>query len=196
MPGRQERLLTHSEMMQAVHNRDANFDGRFFTCVRTTGIFCFPSCPARKPKPESVLFVSSREEALRLGFRPCKRCHSDLAGGQREYERNLVRGIAQRVDQSLGTVQSAELAAATGFSLSHLNRILRRNVDMSLDQLIRQRRVERAARMLQQTDRPVLEIALAVGFSSLSAFYTVFQRHFRQAPGSYRQRIKEEVNVE
>ncbi len=196
MPGRQQRLLTHSEMMQAVYNRDASFDERFFTCVRTTGIFCFPSCPARKPKHESVLFVPSREEALRLGFRPCKRCRSDLVGGQLEYERNLALEVTERIDQSLGTVKSAELAETVGFSLTHLNRILRRNTDLSLEQLIRRRRVERAAEMLLGTDQPVLEIALEVGFNSPSAFYDAFQRQFQQTPGSYRQHTKEEANIE
>lgn len=196
MPVRRERLLTHSQMMQAVYDRDASFDGRFFTCVRTTGIFCFPSCPARKPKPESVLFVPSREEALRLGFRPCKRCHSDLVGGQLEYERNLVLEVTERIDQSLGTVKAVGLAEAIGFSLTHLNRILRRNTHLSLEQLIRRRRVERAAEMLLGTGRPVLDIALEVGFSSLSAFYDAFQQHFQQAPGSYRQHIKEETSIE
>lgn len=195
MSGKQPGL-TDAEMLRAVYERDASYDGRFFTCVRTTGIFCFPSCPSRKPKPESVQFVVGREEALALGFRPCRRCHSDLAGGQREYEHNLVLAVTERVDQSLGTARSAELAAAVGFSLTHLNRMLLRNTGLSLEQLIRQRRVERAAELLLGSELPVLEIALAVGFTSASAFYAAFRRHFQLAPTAYRHRTEEEASIE
>ena len=61
----------------AVLSRDANADGTFFLSVRTTGIYCRPSCPARRPKPENVRFHATREDAERAGFRACKRCKPD-----------------------------------------------------------------------------------------------------------------------
>ncbi len=70
--------MTEEEKWNAVISNDENYDGVFFCCVKSTGIFCRPSCKSKVPKRENILFADTQEEALRLGFRPCKRCRSDL----------------------------------------------------------------------------------------------------------------------
>src|SRR5262245_33905031 len=70
------------EMRRAARNRDSSYDGVFFTCVRTTGIFCRPSCPARTPLPQNCEYVATAAEALRRGYRPCKRCRPLEADGR------------------------------------------------------------------------------------------------------------------
>ncbi len=78
--------MTKQEMWEAVKNSDANYDGLFFYGVKTTGIFCRPSCQSKVPKQENILYFRSSEEARKAGFRPCKRCRSDLLEYQPMHE--------------------------------------------------------------------------------------------------------------
>src|SRR3954471_354971 len=82
--------LSREEMWAAFVARDPRYDGRFVTGVRTTGIFCRPTCTCRKPRPERVEYFASRRAAERAGYRPCKRCRPELQGGSREADRRLV----------------------------------------------------------------------------------------------------------
>src|SRR4051812_14642261 len=96
---------------KAVVARDPSADGRFFYSVKTTGVYCFPSCAARLAKPENVRFHGTREEAEQAGFRPCKRCKPDQGGGKR---RRAAREIRFSIGEStLGLV----LVAASGDGL-------------------------------------------------------------------------------
>lgn len=90
-----------SSRWQAVIDRDQQADGAFFTCVHSTGIYCRPTCPARRPNRENVSFVTTREEALRAGFRPCKRCTPDdeTSFPQRQ-ARLIARACGARLEQS------------------------------------------------------------------------------------------------
>lgn len=179
--------LTREEMLEAMFRSDTAYDGQFFTCVRTTGIFCFPSCPARKPKPESVHFVRTREEALQLGFRPCKRCHSDLDGGKMEYEQGIVDRVQALVDQHLPTITSTDLAQQVGYSASYLGRLFRQRTEQSLDGYIRYCRITWAAELLRSTEQSILDVAETVGYHNVSSFYAAFQQHYGVAPGAYRE---------
>src|SRR6476661_1041780 len=82
--------LSPEAMWTAFHRGDPRYDGRFVTAVRTTGIFCRPSCTCRKPRRENVLFYSSPAHAARAGYRPCKRCRPELRGGPGEADRVLA----------------------------------------------------------------------------------------------------------
>src|SRR5436190_20761562 len=87
-------LPSQSEMYQAVRRRDPEFDGVFFTAVKTTGIFCRPTCTARTPNPESVEFFPSPRDAMLAGYRPCKRCRPmDMLGKPPEWVRRLTQVI-------------------------------------------------------------------------------------------------------
>ena len=77
--------MTEPEMWEAVQRSDASYDGLFFYAVKTTGIFCRPSCKSKPPKRENLCYFASGEEARAAGFRPCKRCRSDLLEYQQEY---------------------------------------------------------------------------------------------------------------
>src|SRR3954469_16375657 len=82
-----------SEMERAVTDSDAGYDGIFFVAVRTTGIFCRPTCPARKPLPRNVEYFVTAKEALAAGYRPCKRCHPMRLGAQPEWLNCLLAEI-------------------------------------------------------------------------------------------------------
>jgi methylphosphotriester-DNA--protein-cysteine methyltransferase len=182
--------LTADEMKRAVYAFDRAYDGRFFFAVTSTGIFCFPSCPARRPRPEHLRLFITREAALAAGFRPCKRCCSDLDGGRRAYEADLIARVDARLGASLETATPVALAAHVGLSTPYLLRLWQRVTGTSLPEAIRRRRVERAALLLATTDLPVLDVGLAVGFASQSAFYAACLRMLGEPPAQYRARCR------
>src|SRR5687767_6413762 len=93
--------LTEREMTAAWRKRDAGFDGVFFFGVRTTGIFCRPSCPSR-PKAEHLEFFKSAGKAIRAGYRPCKRCQPELANGEPpEWVAGLMARVAESPDERI-----------------------------------------------------------------------------------------------
>ena len=178
--------LSEAEMAQAVYRSDRAYDGVFFFGVTTTGIFCFPSCPARKPRREHIVFFRTREEALAGGFRPCRRCRPDLEQGRYSYERDLVERVKGIVDRDLESASVRGVADAVALDPHYLMRLFRRVTGGTIGDYIRRRRTERAAEILKASRSTVFDVALSVGFSSTSAFYEAFRRTVGVAPGQYR----------
>lgn len=180
--------LSRSEMLQAVYARDAAYDGTFFFAVVSTGVFCFPSCRSRKPRPENVRFFFSPQEALAAGFRPCKRCRPDLPRGRRTEEAELLVKIATLIREQDGTIDVASLARRVSFSPHYLERLFRRLTGSSLHSYIMRYRAQRAVRLLWETDLPITDIAELTGFRSLSGFYDFFLRTVGSTPAAFRQK--------
>lgn len=171
-------------MVDAYMAGDARFDGRFFTCVHTTGIYCYPSCRARKPKPENVSFVATVEEAQRLGFRACKRCKpnqpivdpADLAS-------TILRSIWEHPERFADTTDLQRLVGKKSSALAEFTRMHAQRAPL---QLLNDARIAAAKRLLLGTNRSVGEIALEVGFESQSTFYEQFAKLVGMAPITYR----------
>src|SRR5579864_2685366 len=106
----------------AFMRRDRSWDGRVIGAVHTTGVYCKPSCPARRPKRENVTFYSSSAEAKAAGFRPCLRCKPDEVGRDREAIALAVKLIEQAEEAPV----LAELAGAVGYAPHHFQRIFKR----------------------------------------------------------------------
>lgn len=166
---------------QAVLQADPAQDGRFFFAVKTTGIFCYPSCSCRKPHRENVRFFADAAAARRAGFRPCKRCRPDLEGGVRGYEQSLVHQAMALADAAA----PSDLARHLAVSSAYLNRLFRRHLGVSAQQYCLQRRAERVAELMESGTAP-LDAAAACGFRSASAFYAAFRKAHGVAPGEYR----------
>src|SRR5688500_8099625 len=94
----------------AVVARDPRADGRFFYSVKTTGVFCRPSCAARAPRPENVAFHDTAADAERAGFRPCKRCHPERAESRADHQAALIAGLCRFIDNAEQPPTLAELA--------------------------------------------------------------------------------------
>jgi len=157
--------------------RDARWDGRFVTAVRTTGIFCRPSCTCRKPLRKNVRFFPSPEAAARAGFRPCKRCRPELAGGASEADRRLAERAQTLMRRAPGERWSvARLARALAMSPSSFARHFRAGARTTPSRALAAIRMRRAAEMLKRGDR-VLDVALELGFGSGSAFARAWRRH-------------------
>ncbi|MFN8772186.1 MAG: bifunctional transcriptional activator/DNA repair enzyme AdaA [bacterium] len=178
--------------------RDPAFDGRFFVCVRTTGVYCRCTCPVRLPFRRNVHFVPSAAAAEAAGFRPCLRCRPEttpfsaawngtLASVTRAF-RLIVEDGALDGDDS--TVEA--LASRLGMTERHLRRLFARHLGASPTAVARTARVQRAKRLLTDTDLPMTEIAMTAGFGSLRRFNAAFADVYGRAPSAMRRRSQKQ----
>ncbi|MGL5499066.1 MAG: bifunctional transcriptional activator/DNA repair enzyme AdaA, partial [Aeromonas sobria] len=151
--------------------RDARFDGRFFTGVISTGIYCRPVCPARPPHEHNVRYFQSAAAAEQYGLRPCLRCRPELAPAARgDLPAELARLLA-RIDRGeLADGTLAELAAEAGISERTLRRQFEQHLGASPKQVEQTRRLLLAKRLLTETGLPITDIAFAAGFASIRRF--------------------------
>lgn len=177
--------MHEEERWQAVLRRDGGCDGRFVYAVRSTGIYCRPSCPARRPRREMVEFYASPEEAERAGYRPCRRCRPDGATPA-EPNLDLVGAICRYLDEAREPAPTlADLGRRFGLSPSHLQRTFKRIVGVSPRQYAAARRLERFRGRLQQ-GAPVTQALYEAGYESASSAYDQDSRRLGMAPGRYR----------
>ncbi len=183
--------LDHGACYQAIKRRDARFDGRFYTAVTSTGIFCRPSCPARTPRSANVRFYTHAAAASTAGFRPCRRCRPELAPGHPEWNRraDLVGKALTLIDDGVVDTDGVSgLADRLGVSERHLRRELNAAVGTGPTQLARSRRLWLARLMLDQTSLSVTDVAFASGFSSVRQFNDAFRQAFKATPSQLRRR--------
>lgn len=168
-------------MERAFSRKDASFDGIFFVAVRTTGIFCRPSCPS-KPKLENTEFFASVKECMFAGYRACKRCDPLAASGDRPA---WVEELMSRVRESdIGRLQAQELKAL-GFTPERVRRWFTQNLGMTFAEWCRGQRLAGAFDRLRQ-GMNLDDVALDSGFESHSGFRDAFTRVFGSAPGRSR----------
>lgn len=170
---------------QAVMARDRHFDGRFYTAVKSTGIYCRPSCPARHPKPENVEFYPSREEAERAGFRPCKRCKPDQLG--------LADLHAAAIAEACRMIESAdeppsldELARHAGMSSFHFHRVFKAATGLTPKGYADAHRAKRVREGLSRPDSTITSTIYDAGFNSNGRFYANSDRMLGMTPSDYR----------
>ncbi len=181
--------LDHDACYRAVCLRDPRFDGRFFTGVKTTGIYCRPICPARTPRRENVVFFPSAAAAHEAGFRPCLRCRPETAP-----DLGAWRGTANTVSRALGLIELGALDEATldvfaarlGVGERHLRRLFRQHLGASPVAVAQTRRVLLAKQLIHETRLPMAEVAFAAGFGSIRRFNETFQALYGQPPGALR----------
>jgi AraC family transcriptional regulator, regulatory protein of adaptative response / methylated-DNA-[protein]-cysteine methyltransferase len=170
-------------------SRDRRYDGLFFSGVRTTGVYSRPVCPVRPAKARNVSFYPSAAAAEQDGFRPCLRCRPETApfspawkGSQTTVER-AVRFIN---DGALDDASVEVLAERLGVGPRHLSRLFKKHLGASPAQIARTGRVQRAKRLLDETDLPMTDIALQSGFRSLRRFNTVVAEVYQRPPTAIR----------
>ncbi|GAA3239385.1 AlkA N-terminal domain-containing protein [Actinocorallia longicatena] len=174
---------------QAVKSRDGRFDGAFFVGVRTTGIYCRPSCPATTPKRENVAFYPSAAAAQGEGFRACKRCRPDSAPGSADWHfRGDVVARAMRLigDGVIDREGVGGLADRLGYSSRQVRRQLTAEVGAGPVALARAQRAQSARVLLQTTELPVTEIAFASGFASVRQFNDTIKEIYALTPREVR----------
>ncbi|WP_201740884.1 Ada metal-binding domain-containing protein [Rhodoferax sp. TS-BS-61-7] len=185
----------------ALKARDARFDGRFFTGVTSTGIYCRPVCKVRTPKQENCRFFALASQAEAAGFRPCMRCRPELApsglqalGAQawstQDASAILARQAAQLLDApqlwSDGAPSMGQVAERLGVSERHLRRIFEALWGVSPLQYLQTRRLLTAKQLLTDTQLPIAQVAALSGFASVRRFNTVFVAQYRLQPRALR----------
>lgn len=168
---------------QAVLNRDRGRDGQFVLAVRTTGIYCRPSCPARKPNRENVSFFTDADAAERAGFRACRRCRPRATLAPKEAM--VARATAWLDAHTEERVTLARLAEAVGVSPDHLQRTFTQVTGVSPRQYVAARRLEGAKSRLRNGD-DVTTALYAAGYGSSSRFYAQARSQLGMTPSSYK----------
>ena len=188
MPGMD---LDHDTCYRAVQSRDPRFDGRFFTGVRTTGIYCRSVCPAVTPRARNVEFFACAAAAEQAGFRPCKRCRPETAPGTpawRGTSATVARALRLIDEGALDGGSVADLAARLGLGSRQLGRLFREHLGATPVAVAQTRRVHFARNLLEQSTLPMTQVALAAGYGSLRRFNAAVRATFGAAPGDLRRR--------
>ncbi|KGR76149.1 bifunctional transcriptional activator/DNA repair enzyme AdaA [Ureibacillus sinduriensis] len=183
--------LTFEEMWEKIIDCDSKYDGLFFTAVKTTKIYCRPSCRSRKPKKINVDFYYDIQEVESAGFRACKRCQpaADLSPNT-----ELVRKVtAFLVNQYKQKLELRDISNHVGISTFYLERLFKKETSETPRTYLEKIRVDKAAYLLKNTGQTNLEICYEVGFQSPSSFYKVFRRLKNCSPSEYRSQIRKEM---
>jgi len=180
-----EQPLTHEEMVGAMQNDDARYDGKFFVCVKTTGIYCLPSCKARLPFLTNVIFMPTREEAVVAGFRGCKRCRSEFFPTTRP---PWLEPVLHTLKQTTGCkLDEQTLADVGGVDISTIRRYFKSYMNTTPMALHRSIRLERAHALLRRGS-DCLTAAYETGFESPSGFRDAFIKRYGYPPSTRRLR--------
>ena len=181
----------HERCYRAASSRDARFDGVFYVGVKTTGIYCRPSCPAVTPKKENVTFYATAAAAQDAGFRACRRCRPDTTPGSPEWNvRADAVGRAMRLIAD-GVVEREGvdgLASRLGYSQRHVTRMLTQELGAGPLALARSNRAHAARILIETTDMPMSDIAFASGFASIRQFNDSVRHVYALSPTQMRGR--------
>lgn len=174
------------ELYETILRRDSRFDGVCYIGIKSTGIVCFPSCRSRTPKRENVRVFDTLEDAVRAGFRPCKRCKPDNPSRQAP-EAEVVSQVLELLrDRYHEPITLTTIANAIKVSPYHLQRTFKRATGYSPAQQLQTIRMEAAERMLRSTSKPIVEIAMDVGFRNASHFSAAFHKRLGKSPAEFR----------
>jgi AraC family transcriptional regulator of adaptative response/methylated-DNA-[protein]-cysteine methyltransferase len=165
----------------AFERRDRSWDGRVIGAVRTTGIYCKPSCPARRPKREHVEFFLDAAGARAAGYRSCMRCKPDELGR----EALAVTNAVKLIEQAEEAISLSDLAEAVGYAPHHFQRVFTRALGVSPAGYWRGLRAKRAAEALEESDQ-VTEAIYEAGYSGPSRFYADAKERLGMTPSAWR----------
>ncbi|MGI8524550.1 MAG: AlkA N-terminal domain-containing protein [Nocardioides sp.] len=183
--------LDRESCYRAVKSRDRRFDGVFFTAVRTTGIYCRPSCPARTPAYANVSFHPTAAAAQAAGYRACKRCLPDATPGSPDWDvaadtaGRAMRLIADGVVDRDGV---EGLALQVGYTTRHLSRLLTQELGAGPLALARARRAQTARVLIETTELGFADVAFAAGFASVRQFNDTIREVYAASPTELRGR--------
>ena len=184
-------ILDRQACLNAIASRDARFDGLFFTAVRTTGIYCRPSCPAITPRARNVTFYPSAAAAQDAGYRACRRCRPDTVPGSPEWDVRadaLARAMRLIGDGVVEREGVPGVAARLGYSTRQLQRITAAELGASPLAIARSQRAHTARVLIETSGMALGDIAFAAGFGSIRSFNDAIRRAFGLTPSQVRER--------
>ncbi len=174
-------------MLAGMYGRDPSLNGRYLVGVTSTGIYCLPDCPARKPKADNVLFFLREGDARSAGFRPCKRCRPDNFYSGVDADGQVVVALADQLRAAPQRFQGAhDLVLRAGFGATKLHALFAEQFHQTPVQYLIGARIERACERLAASTAAPADIAFAVGFGSVGSFYRHFKARMCLTPTAYR----------
>ena len=177
--------ISEDEKWQAVVNCDRKFDGIFFYGVKTTEIFCKPSCKSKNPARTNAIFFENLADALASGFRPCKRCCPDQTGFEPELD--LVAKAKMIINADYDhSINMTSLSKRLGISSNHLSRLFKRHNGLTPSKYITKIRVDKALTLLNREELSIADIVYTTGFKSVSNFYKCFKAQTGHSPNEHR----------
>lgn len=174
---------------RALRTRDARFDGRFFTAVLTTGIYCRPICPARPPKLDNVVFYPTAAAAQEAGYRPCLRCRPEVSprfAAWRGTWNSVARALLLIDQGALDSGDVEQLATRLGMGDRHLRRLFDKHLGAPPIAVAQTRRLQLAKQLLDETTLPAAHIAYASGFGSVRRFNDAMRKTYDRSPTAIR----------
>lgn len=183
MPSKTSTPVEQDPRWQAVVARDKTADGQFYYSVKTTGVYCRPSCGARRPKPENVQFHETPEQAEQVGFRPCKRCRPDLP--QTDKQSALIAHACRLIEASEKPPTLDELATRTGLSAWHLHRLFKAATGLTPRDYAAALQAKRIRGELGN-DSTITDAIAEAGYGSSSRFYEKSRQMLGMAPRQYK----------
>ena len=190
--------LDREALDRARLSRDPRFDGKFFIAVTSTGIYCRPICPSPTSNAANVRYYGSAAAAAEAGFRPCLRCRPEAAPGSPAWwgTSAVVRRALRMIQDGLLDDASVEtLAQRLGIGPRHLHRLFLRHVGAAPTTVAQTRRLQFAKNLLDDTEMPITQIALAAGFGSVRRFNDAFRRTYERSPRDMRRQRRRGVEV-
>jgi len=179
--------MTHAHMYSRFMASDPAWNGRFFTGVLTTGIYCLPSCKARKPRPENVRFFTTCEDARQAGLRPCLKCHPDDFAKGADPVLESIEALVGEVRADPGRFKDARtIVRRSGYGTTRCFELLRLHYHTTPADLLLRAKIDRARHLLATGEAPLVAVAGDAGFESLSAFHEHFRACNGMTPSGYR----------
>jgi len=182
-------MLDFAAQYAALRRRDPALDGMVFVAVKTTGIYCRPVCPARTPLARNLRFYPSAAAAERAGYRPCLRCRPETAPfcpAWKGTKTTVERALSLIQDGALDSGSVDGLAERLWIGVRHLSRRFSEHLDASPLQVALSLRVQRAKRLLDETDLPIVVLAERAGFSSARRMSAAFRHLYGRPPSAFR----------
>lgn len=181
------------EFYRAHLARDVRFDGKFFIAVRTTMIYCRPTCPARKAKLKNLSFYIHAAQAEEAGYRPCLRCRPETAPGSAAWigtSATVQRAVRMMDTFALDGLSIKEIAEKLGIGERWLRELFQQQVGASPQAILISRKLDIARNLLDNSSLSITEIAFSSGFQSIRRFNDAFKSRFKQAPRAIRKKKK------
>ncbi len=184
-------MLSFKTCNAARLRRDKKYDGLFFVCVRTTRIYCRPVCRVKQPKTKNVEYQPTAAAAEAAGFRPCLRCRPETAPfcpAWNGTKSTVARALKLIESGALDRSSVEKLSDRVGVTPRHLSRLFQMHTGASPVQMAQTLRLQRAKRLLNETDLPITAIAFRAGFRSVRRFNSSFRELYDRTPSSLRLR--------
>ncbi|MEC5424257.1 bifunctional transcriptional activator/DNA repair enzyme AdaA [Virgibacillus sp. C22-A2] len=181
-------------MWKAIVKCDKRYDGKFFYAVKTTGIFCRPSCKSKTPNYENICFFENVVEAIQQGFRPCKRCQPELSVDIYDPQQEIVVEAINYLEQHFQEKITLDiLADKIGISQYYLIRIFKEKIGLTPHKYLEIIRIHEAQNLLLTTVHNSTEICFQVGYRNFSSFYRQFKKICGCSPSQFRIKSGREI---